>query len=88
MTLVILLTLKTLSISGCDKGLDVKLYRLDSDRGGLVRSQDDEFYSCSDQSVDGYVCISKEDFTTLVNSCLEESGVPKESRTSIVDLIQ
>ena len=69
--LAILLILSGLLTTSCEDDLDIALYVLKTDREGLVRDQEDQFYSCSDRAVEGYLCVSPEDFSTLVNACVD-----------------
>jgi len=63
----------SLTLMGCPKaGLDVKVYFLDANSGGLVRKQENEFIRFDE--ADGYRCMSPKDFDAtvqFVRSCLE-----------------
>jgi len=62
-----------LCLTGCDGnggGIDIELWRVNAERAGLERNNPDDtrFHACSDEKVDGYFCLSAEDFEELVDA--------------------
>lgn len=66
--------LLALGLGGCPSaGLQVRVYYLDANTGGLIRQQDQEFLTW--EQAQGYRCMSPKDFDAtveFVRSCLEQ----------------